>query len=42
MPNANQLIFDIHNEASALLLKNYINVQLSSMILKVTDAGKWA
>lgn len=38
--NANQLIFDIHNEASALLLKGYVNIQLSWMILKVTDTGK--
>lgn len=40
MPNANQMIFDIHNEASALLLKSYISIQLSCMVLKVTDAGK--
>lgn len=42
LPNANQLIFDVHNEASAILLKSYINIQLTSMILKVTDAGKCA
>jgi len=37
--NSYQLIFDVHQEVSAVLLKNYINIQLAYMILKVTEEG---
>lgn len=40
--NSNELVFDIYKELSAVSLKNYINIQLTQMILKVTAEGECA
>lgn len=42
LPNArnnNELVFDLYKELSAASLKSYINIQLTQMILKVTQDG---
>lgn len=40
MKNSNELVFDVYKELSAVSLKSYINIQLTQMILKVTQEGK--
>lgn len=37
--NSNELVFDVYKELSAMSLKSYINLQLTHMILKVTQDG---
>ncbi|XP_031621010.1 uncharacterized protein LOC116339329 [Contarinia nasturtii] len=37
--NSNELVFDVYKELSAISLESYINLQLTHMILKVTQEG---
>lgn len=38
--NGNELVFDVYKELSAVSLKSYINIQLTNMVLKVTQDGE--